>query len=61
MDDDDATLLQYDHSNPEEIARPEQGLYGKLEDARNQVRSLSQFSDAILMYSDASSGAATSP
>jgi len=38
----------YGDEYPEETARPEPGLYGTLDDARLQLRSLRGFSDAFL-------------
>jgi hypothetical protein len=40
-----------DDPDPDEVAYPEEGQYGVLEDARRRVRSLRGFSDAILRYS----------
>jgi len=40
-----------DDPEPDEVAYPEEGQYGALEDARRRVRGLRGFSDAILRYS----------
>lgn len=50
MEDDDPVRLRYDDPNPEEIAEPETGLYGTLEDARKQIQYMPGFLGAIIKH-----------
>jgi|GraSoi2013_115cm_1033766.scaffolds.fasta_scaffold666736_1 hypothetical protein len=43
-------FLRYEDPNPEEIAEPAIGIYGTLDDARNQIRAARRFADAVLKY-----------
>jgi hypothetical protein len=45
-----------DDPNPDEGVRPEEGMHATIGDARNQVRKLRGFSDAILRYSSEDPG-----
>jgi hypothetical protein len=52
LEDDNPVLLRYDDPNPEEVAEPAVGIYGKIEDARNQIRASRRFSDALIKHSN---------
>jgi hypothetical protein len=45
-------LLYEDPDYPELYAKPQPGIYGTVEDARRELRSLTGFSDAILKVSN---------
>ena len=48
---DGPTSLIYEDPNIEFEAQPEIGIYGTVDDARREIRSLSGFSDAVLQVS----------
>ena len=47
LEDDNPLLLRYEDPDPEQVATAEPGLYGILDDARRQIRSLRGFADAV--------------
>jgi hypothetical protein len=50
LEDDNPAFLRYEDPNPEELAEPAIGIYGTLDDARNQIRAARRFADAVLKY-----------
>lgn len=48
MEDDDPVLLRHDDLDGEQVAQPLIGIYGTVADARKELLSMPQFSEALL-------------